>query len=198
MSARNLNFLDTLPQSAIYADSSFILNLITRIRNRQERFQIDCQNFLKRIQIEMDTSGLCLVTSDFAIDEVCFKIIREGLERKSRFPDLQSGKIYNDWMDLFKNKPVEIQNLLPTIENFYNYLDSIPFFIISYPELKDLQEPLYLQVKGLIASNNLLPADAYHVAIGRSAGIDNFVAIDTDWFRIDCINLYTCLPLPTP
>ena len=192
MSARSLSFADPLPHDIIYADSSFILNLIYSIRNRTEKFKTDCEFFLKRLQ----DSGLCLVTSDFAIDEVCYRIIREGLERNVPFIDQIKRRTYTDEMDLFKNRPEIIQNFLPKIEQFYTYINIIPFVVLSYPELKDLPEELYLQVKKLIASYHLLPADAYHVAIGRSAGIIDFVAVDGDWFRVDNINLYTCLPNP--
>jgi predicted nucleic acid-binding protein len=193
MSPRSLSFADPLPHdNIIYADSSFILNLISSIRNKTERFQTDCEVFLRRLQ----DSGLCLVTSDFAVDEVCYKILREGLDRNVPFVDQPKRKTYYEGMDLFKNRPEIIQKLIPKIEQFYIYIDAIPFLVVSYPELKDLPEELYLQVKKLITSYNLFPADAYHIAIGKSAGIKDFVAVDADWFRVDDINLYTCLPNP--
>jgi predicted nucleic acid-binding protein len=99
-------------------------------------------------------------------------------------------------MELFKKRPEIIQSFLPKIQQFYKYINAIPFIVLSYPELKELPEELYLQVKSLISSFNILPADAYHIAIGKSAGVSDFVALDVDWFRIDDINLYTCLPTP--
>lgn len=194
MSARSLNFSDPLPSDVvIYADASFILNVITGITKRRERFQLDCEAFLKRLKGEIDSNNLYLVTSDFAIDEICYKIILNSLKKILPFYDSTSGKTYDDPIDLHKDKPEIIQLFIPKIEKFYQFLEGIPFFVLSYPELKDLPDPLYLQAKHLITSYNLFPADAYHVAIGKSAGIKDFVAVDIDWFRVDDINLYTCL-----
>lgn len=187
MSAKSHSFGDPLPTFAIYADSSFILNLITHIRNTRERFKTDCESFLKKIQLNME-SGLCLVTSDFGIDEVLFKIIENELSFHLKETSFSKP------MELFKNRPEIIQSFLPKIQKFYDFLDSTPFIVLSYPELKDLPEELNLQVKNLVASYNLLPGDAYHIAIGKSAGIKDFVAVDADWFRVDEINLFTCLP----
>jgi predicted nucleic acid-binding protein len=193
MSARSLNFDDTLPPTKIiYADSSFILNLVSSISSITAQFQIDCESFLKRLQNE----DFCLVTSDFAIDEVCFNIIKAGFQRNIPFKDSAKGINYKKWDHLAKDKSELIQVFLPRINRFFDYIDAIPFLIVSYPELKDLSEELYLQVKNRIASYNLLPADAYHISIGKSVGINDFVAVDTDWFRVDDINLYTCLPNP--
>ncbi|MGA2464622.1 MAG: PIN domain-containing protein [Thermodesulfobacteriota bacterium] len=197
MSAKSLSFNDPLPSDVvIYADASFILNVIAGITNRREKFQIDCEAFLKRLKGEIDSDNLYLVTSDFAIDEICYKIIENSLSKNVPFFDSSSGKTYKTPKELFKKKPEIIQLFIPKVDRFYLYLESIPFFVLSYPELKDLPEPLYLQVKRLIASYNLYPADAYHIAVAQSAGINYFVAVDSDWFRIDDINLYTCLPTP--
>lgn len=196
MSARSLSFTDPLPCDAIYADASFILNLITSIRHRPEHFQPDCEDFLRRLQSQMDDSGLCLVTSDFAIDEVLYKIIVESLDGNLPFPDHEKHKTYCTVKDLYKNRPEIIQRYLPKIDAFYRYIDTVPFLVLSCPDLKNLLPPLYTQVKTLIASYNIYPADAYHIAIAKAAEIIDFVALDSDWFRIDDINLYTCLPTP--
>lgn len=197
MSARSLNFNDPLPPDVIiYADASFILNVITTITKQHERFQTDCESFINRLKNEIDSGNLYLVTSDFAIDEVLYGIIKHSLIKNLPFFDSSTGNTYDSPKKLYKNRPEIIQCFIPQIERFYQYLEAIPFLVLSYPELKNLPEPLYLQVKHLIASYNLLPADAYHIAVGKSAGIKDFVAVDTDWFRVDDINLYTCLPNP--
>lgn len=193
MSAKRLNFDAALPQSAIYLDSSFILNFIASIQNREEEFQVECGKFFKRLEKEAQ-SHLCLVTSDFAIDEVCYQIIKFELKKKLSSIDPNGRTFHNNPFDYYKTNPQSIQQTLPKIERFYGVLETTPIIVISYRELKEIEEDLYLQIKKLIQLYNLLPADAYHVAIGKSAGIDDFVALDRDWFRIGHINLYTCMP----
>ena len=114
MSAKSFSFNDPLPPDVvIYADASFVLNVITGITNRRETFQIDCEAFLNRLKGEIDSGNLYLVTSDFAIDEICYKIIEHSLSRNVPFFDSSNRKTYNNTKDLFKNKPEIIQRFSP-------------------------------------------------------------------------------------
>ena len=81
MSAKNLNFNAPLQKSSyIFIDSSFLLNVITQVENRQTKFKEDCNAFLARLKKEMTPLDLCLVTSDFVISEVLYKIIKDELQ----------------------------------------------------------------------------------------------------------------------
>ncbi|MCS7193257.1 MAG: PIN domain-containing protein [Armatimonadetes bacterium] len=40
---------------------------------------------------------------------------------------------------------------------------------------------------------NLLPTDAYHVAVALDAGVNSFVSLDEDLLNVDSIIVYTCL-----
>ncbi len=195
MSAKRLDFNAPLPEFAIYLDSSFILNFITSIQNRQGDFQAKCEKFFKRLE-QATESGLCLVTSDFAIDEVCYQIIKFELENRLLSIDPTGGKYHNNPFDYYKTYPGSIQITIPKIERFYAVIETTPIMVISYRDLKDIEVELCLQVKDFIKTYNVFPADAYHVVIGKSAGVNDFVALDRDWFRVDNINLYTCLPFP--
>lgn len=196
MLARRLDFAAPLPRFAVYLDSSFILNFISKIQNREEEFQKECEQFLKRLQTEAESTGLCLATSDFAMSEICYQIIKFELEKKLDEID-PSGKLFRgNFLRYFRDAPEAIQLAIPKIERFYEVIETIPIFVISYSDLKEIERDLYLQAKNLIKLHNLLPTDAYHVAIGKSVGIGDFVAVDRDWFRIGNINLYTCLPGP--
>lgn len=193
MLARRFSFAAPLPRSAIYLDSSFILNFISTIQNREEDFQKECEKFLIRLQNEAESTGLCLTTSDFGINEICYQIIKFELEKKLAEIDPSGRLFHREFLRYFKDNTGVIQFAIPKLERFYEVIETIPIFVISYSDLKDIEEDLYLQVKNLIRLYNLLPTDAYHVAVGKSAGIEDFVALDRDWFRIANINLYTCL-----
>jgi predicted nucleic acid-binding protein len=40
---------------------------------------------------------------------------------------------------------------------------------------------------------NLLPTDAYHVAVAVDAGVNAFASLDEDLLAVDGIAVYTCL-----
>lgn len=200
MSARRFNFSASLQSNFLYADSSFILNLITTVTGKTERFKSECEKFFKRIESEINKSGFCLTTSDIAADEVCFQVIKTKYELKLRFRD--GSRTYTKWKEFYKNRPEFIAQYKPQIDALFDFLEATPFLILNSDYFSaDYKDSLYLYVKELIQKYYLLPADAYHIAIGKASYINDFVAIDEDWNRVarnwddsSDFNLFTCLP----
>jgi len=46
----------------------------------------------------------------------------------------------------------------------------------------------------LITDYQILPTDAYHIAIALDSGVNSFVSLDEDFLCVDGIIVYTCLP----
>lgn len=200
MSARRLDFTAPFRSNFLYADSSFILNLVTSITGKKELFKLKCEKFFKRMESEINKSNLYLTTSDIAVNEVCFVMLKTKYHLNLPFTD--GSKKYEDWREFYRNRPEFIDQFKPEIDALFDFLEKTPFSILnSHYFSDDYKDSLHLYVKELIQKYYLLPADAYHIAIGKASHINDFVAIDRDWNRVARnwdekidFNLFTCLP----
>ena len=192
LSARRHSFTDPVDSSVFYCDSSFVLNVITHIRNTNERFKTECSDFLKKL-VDRTPDGLVLVTSDFAIDEILYKIAQHDLESLLPCPHPTAGYMLQKPTQLCKVMPGSMAHCSDKIDAFCNFIDNIPFLVLSPNDMKDWVGQIYLEATRLVKTYHLWSGDAFHIATGMAAGVNCFVAVDSDWLRVDEIELYTCL-----
>jgi predicted nucleic acid-binding protein len=128
----------------------------------------------------MKAEGSLSVVSDFAYDELAFFLIRRHLAEEGK-------KVGLRWADTFKAQPDLLQIALPDVTLAVVDLDAATI---------QLPVPLTVRARAfqLIKDFNLLPTDAYHIAIALEAGVNAFVTLDMDFLRVDGIIVYTCVP----
>ncbi|MFN4180856.1 MAG: type II toxin-antitoxin system VapC family toxin [Armatimonadota bacterium] len=155
----------------VYLNSSFAIAL----RARHDPFHHECNAFFNRLQIE----GVICVISDFVYNEVAFYILRRFLMREA----IRTGQ---KWEDILQTVPQVFQTAMNEVESVKAELDRSTVYLPTSESAKDLAFTLMRRY-------NLLPTDAYHVAVALDAGVNAFVSLDEDLLNVDGIVVYTCL-----
>ncbi|MCS7192735.1 MAG: type II toxin-antitoxin system VapC family toxin [Armatimonadetes bacterium] len=168
--AERRNFHDAL-EPIVYLNSSFVIAL----RARHDPFHHECRVFFDRLQSE----GIVCVVSDFVYNEVAFYILRRFLMREA----IRTGQ---SWEEILRTVPQVFQNAMDEVENVKSRIDRSTIYLPTSESAKDLAFTLMRRY-------NLLPTDAYHVAVALDAGVNAFVSLDEDLFNVDGIIVYTCL-----
>jgi predicted nucleic acid-binding protein len=168
MSAERRTFSDPL-ELFIYWDASFAVALYTAT----DPWHAECEDF----QLRMETEGSLAVASDFTYDEMSFILIRRQLAGEGK-------KLGLHWTNAFKAQPELLQLAVPQLDAAMADLDAAT-----------IQLPIPLTVRTrvfqLVRDFNLLPTDAYHIAVALEAGVNTFVTLDEDFLRVDGIVVYT-------
>ncbi|MEZ8218751.1 putative nucleic acid-binding protein, contains PIN domain [Candidatus Fervidibacteria bacterium JGI MDM2 SSWTFF-3-K9] len=167
--AERRNFHDAL-EPIIYLNSSFVIAL----RARHNPFHYECRTFFDRLQAE----GVVCVVSDFVYNEVAFYILRRFLLREAQ----RTGQ---RWEDILRTAPYIFQTAMNEVEVVKAEIDRSTVYLPTSESAKDLAFVLMRQY-------NLLPTDAYHVAVALDAGVSAFVSLDEDLLAVDGIAVYTC------
>ena len=165
--AEKRNFHDAL-EPIIYLNSSFIIAHC----DRGDPFHIDCRDFFDRLQAE----GVICIVSDFVYNEVAFYILRQALMREAR----RTGQ---RWEDVLRIAPHVFQEAMNRVEIIRADLEQRTLALPVTETARDLAFTLMRQY-------NLLPADAYHVAVALDAGVSAFVSLDEDLLVVDGIVVY--------
>jgi len=168
--AERRNFHDAL-EPIVYLNSSFVIAL----RARHDPFHRECREFFTRLQ----TEGIVCVVSDFVYNEVAFYILRRSLMREA----IRMGQ---RWEDILRTVPQVFQTAMDEVENVKTELDRGAIYLPTSESAKDIAFTLMRQ-------SNLLPTDAYHVAVALDAGVNAFVSLDEDLLNVEGIVVYTCL-----
>jgi len=169
--AERRNFHDAL-EPIVYLNSSFII----ACWDNSDPFHFECQMFLGRLQAE----EIVCVVSDFTYNEVAFYILilRQALMREAR----RTGQ---RWEDVLRSAPHVFQTAMNEVEVVKAEIDRSTIYLPASESAKDLAFTLMRQ-------NNLLPTDAYHVAVALDAGVSAFVSLDEDLLAVNGIAVYTC------
>ena len=165
--AERRNFHDAL-EPIIYLNSSFIIAHC----DRGDPFHLECRDFFGRLQAE----GTICVVSDFVYNEVTFYILRQALMREAR----RTGQ---RWEDVLRVAPHVFQEAMNRVEIVRADLEQRTFALPVTETTRDLAFTLMRQY-------NLLPTDAYHVAVALDAGVSAFVSLDEDLLAVDGIVVY--------
>ncbi|UCD55215.1 MAG: hypothetical protein JSV93_00005, partial [Candidatus Omnitrophota bacterium] len=81
------------------------------------------------------------------------------------------------------------------LELYYNLIINTPIDILEPNDLIGTEGQKYnllIEEMNIIKNYNILPFDAYNIAVSKLLQINTFVTLDTDYYRIDGINIYTC------
>ena len=165
--AEKRNFHDAL-EPIIYLNSSFIIAHC----DRGDPFHIDCRDFFDRLQAE----GVICVVSDFVYNEVAFYILRQALMGEAR----RTGQ---RWEDVLRIAPHVFQEAMNRVEIIRADLEQRTLALPVTETARDLAFTLMRQY-------NLLPTDAYHVAVALDAGVSALVSLDEDLLVVDGIVVY--------
>ncbi len=168
--AEKRNFHDII-EPIVYLNSSFIIAL----RAWHDPLHHECNTFFNRLQME----GTVFVISDFVYNEVAFYILRRSLVREA----VRTGQKLED---ILQTVPQVFQTAMNEVESVKAELDRSTIYLPTSETTKDLAFTL-------MGRYNLLPTDAYHVAVALDAGINTFVSLDRDLLNVDGIVAYTCL-----
>jgi predicted nucleic acid-binding protein len=167
--AERRNFRDAL-EPIVYLNSSFVI----ACWDDRDPFHFECQMFLGRLQAE----EIVCVVSDFTYNEVAFYILRQALISEAR----RTGQ---RWEDVLRSAPHVFQTAMNEVEVVKAEIDRSTVYLPTSESAKDLAFTLMRQY-------NLLPTDAYHVAVALDAGVSAFVSLDEDLLAVDGIAVYTC------
>ncbi len=167
--AERRNFLDAL-EPIVYLNSSFVIAHC----DRGDPFHLECRDFFDRLQAE----GVICVVRDFVYNEVAFYILRQALMSEAQ----RTGQ---RWEDVLRSAPHIFQTAMNEVEAVKAEIDRSTFYLPTSEGAKDLAFTLMRQ-------HNLLPTDAYHVAVALDAGVSAFVSLDEDLLAVDGIDVYTC------
>ena len=165
--AERRNFRDTL-EPIIYLNSSFVIAHC----DRGDPFHLECRDFFGRLQAE----GTICVVSDFVYNEVAFYILRQALMREAR----RTGQ---RWEDVLRVAPHVFQEAMNRVEIIRADLEQRTLALPVTETARDLAFTLMRQY-------NLLPTDAYHVAVALDAGVSTFVSLDEDLLSVNGIIVY--------
>jgi predicted nucleic acid-binding protein len=168
--AERRNFLDAL-EPFIYLNSSFVIAL----RAIHDPFHHECRLFFDRLQAE----GTVCVVSDFVYNEVAFYILRRTLIQEAR----RTGQ---RWEEVLRTNPHIFQAAMDEVELVKTELDRSTVYLPTSESAKDFAFTL-------MRHYNLLPTDAYHIAVAVDASVNAFASLDEDLLAMDGIAVYTCL-----
>ncbi|MFQ6044139.1 MAG: type II toxin-antitoxin system VapC family toxin [Candidatus Poribacteria bacterium] len=172
MSANKLNFGAKLPE-IIYWDTSFVH--VCLIGESTEPYYTECQDFQTRLKRE----GVLSVVSDFVYDETAFIWVKRELVKAGKSLGLH-------WLDMKDRQPNLIGQAMRDFKGKKADLEELTLKLPIADEVTTLAFDLMEQF-------DLLPTDAYHIAIALSSEVTAFVTIDEDFLRVDGIDVYTAL-----
>jgi len=168
--AERRNFNDAL-EPIVYLNSSFVIAQCSL----HDPFHHECEAFFHRLQME----GVICVVSDFTYNEVAFYTLRQALIREAR-------RIGQRWEEVMRTSPHIFQAAMDEVERIKIDLDQRTVALSITDSVRELAFSLMRQY-------NLLPTDAYHIAVALDAGVNTFVSLDEDILAVDDIVVYTCL-----
>ncbi len=154
----------------IYIDANIFIN--TMLKN--PKYFDSCKSFLEKVE----RGEVNAVISPLVLDEVCFKIIIETLRTKL---EMRGSEIIEE----IKKNPKLINSVKPELMTFL-------FIIENYRGLKIISARSLTGIKTIenIVNHNLLPRDALHLAVMDSYSIKHIATADSDFERINSINVW--------
>jgi hypothetical protein len=187
----------------LFIDTSFLMNVFLPWPEKIKSYKtpIACSDFLDILKKKAESGSLCLFTNCDVLNEFFYNILKNLIENdglsqphfnayKKKYKE--NGR--NPISELIKDHPELISKYYGHLKCYYDKIAMIPIGILE-PEhlISKSQKNIAEAMCNLIKKFSILPADALHIAIAQQAGIDDFVAIDCDFHRVDGINVYTCL-----
>jgi predicted nucleic acid-binding protein len=199
------NFTDPL-EKELYWDASFT---IAAYEPHHPLHPI-CRQFTYRLRQEKVISFV----SDWTLNEFAFYLIRRHLEQEAKVHGLYWQEFFRRHPDAIQPALRRVRVALSQLTAFTVWLPSLGTNfcdLILEPQLRQLLQ--HQSVKNslravaptawqtfaastfddalwLMERFNLLPTDAFHIAIAQSFGIKAIVSLDPDFIRVDGIIVY--------
>ncbi|MCX7967079.1 MAG: PIN domain-containing protein [Armatimonadetes bacterium] len=149
------NFQDAL-EPIVYWNTSFAISRW----DTNDPFYRECAAFSQRLQIE----GVIRAVSDFTYNEFAFHILHRAFLQESR----RTGQW---WRHILRNQPHIFQAAM-------NEVEAVKADLEQRTILLPITETAHELAFTLMRRYNLLPTDAYHVAVALDAGVNAFVPLD--------------------
>jgi predicted nucleic acid-binding protein len=164
------NFRDAL-EPVIYWNTSFVIAQW----DTNDPFHRECLAFARRMQRE----GVVCVVSVFTYNELAFHILHRALLQEAR----RTGAW---WRDVLRNSPHIFQTAMDEVDIVRTHLERQTILL-------PVTEAAHNLAFTLMRHYNLLPTDAYHVAVAVDAGVNAFASLDEDLLAVDGIIVYAPL-----
>ncbi|MBM3237057.1 type II toxin-antitoxin system VapC family toxin [Candidatus Poribacteria bacterium] len=171
MPAECRNFRDPI-EPILYLDATYAIATL----DETEAYHSDCANFYERLESESVLS----VVSDLVYNELAFHRIKAAMT-------IEGIRTNQHWLDVKRNRPNFIATIMPDVESKKAELNCMVLKL-------SIGDAVTERAFQLMRNYSLLPTDAYHIAIALDAGVNCFVTLDRDFWRVDGIIVYTCLP----
>jgi len=136
-------------------------------------FVKSCENFLRRIE----SGGINGVTSILVLNEVWFKPIVTGVVREYKVDPRKVAKF-------IKGNP-KVLETFDRQRDIINGIEELPNL-----EIVDIPKDVLSPAKSYSKDYLLLTNDALHLAVMKQNNITNLASNDSDFERVDWINLY--------
>lgn len=142
------------------------------------------QAFLRRIANECLSGNTVCLAPTLVLEECYFKIIKASIKSVSQ----------SWWHKCYKRDPQVIQQCLPLIKAFHKTIEALPITTVTSEDLALTQPTFTLEerMRHFISVCNLLPKDAYLLAVAERLGVSNVATLDSDWQRATQFTVYTC------
>jgi len=199
------SFTDPL-EKELYWDASFTIAFHEQQHDKHDA----CVKFATRLLRE----GVVSYVSDWTLNEFAFYLIRLHLEQEARAHGLYWQEFFRRNPDAIQPAIRRVRVALGQLTVFTKWLPSLGTNfcnLVLEPQLRRLL--LHWSVRGafrvaaqmawqtipastfddalwLMERFNLLPTDAFHIAIAQSFGIKAIVSLDPDFTRVDGIIVY--------
>jgi predicted nucleic acid-binding protein len=122
---------------------------------------------------------VAMITSNLTLDEIWYVFIRISL----------SERFGKNWRAKLKKEPEILDKVMPILKRVTTDLLMIQNLIIV-----EISTSSVLKALDFMEEYRLLPRDAIHLAAMNAVGIKNVVTTDTDFCRVEGIDIYTCNP----
>lgn len=157
------------PPRIAYVDPSFFLNLMVK----DSVFFKECKSY----SIKLKKSKTVLVMSNLGLDEIWYVQLK-------LFAIKDYGK---NWQKILKAEPDVVKKYSEEIEISTLELMQIPNLLLAEVSVDQTMLSLNLMKK-----YGLFPRDAIHAAATIASRIENIIITDSDFKRIDELEVYTC------
>ncbi len=165
----NIHGFDENPPKIAYVDPSFFINLMVK----DSLFFEDCKDYSEKLK----GGKTVLVMSNLGLDEIWYVLLK-------LFAMKDYGK---NWQKTLKKEPDAVKSYSEEIEKYTLLLLEIPNLLLA--EISVDQTMLSLN---LMKKYGLFPRDAIHAAAAIASRIENIITTDSDFKRIEDLEVYTC------
>ena len=162
----------------LYFDTNFFINALAVFSDYRKKFHsyhTTCNKFLERIDpSKKRNDNILCFTSSFALYELFWFVMKQDIlktMKEKKIIERISPEVF------YKDDPAIVHRSFDKIESIKKDLDAFPIYIL------EPQKDISSEMLRLIKEYDLLPGDAYHIAIAQSHKIDKIVAIDEDFGR---------------